>query len=45
MEQPQLVAIVVTADGKRVAMRVPDENRAVSFLARLQQRIRQLLGV
>jgi hypothetical protein len=42
MDQRQLVAVVVTADGKRVPVRLSDENPAASFLYRLQQRLRRL---
>lgn len=42
MEQRQLVAVVITADGKRVPVRLSDEIPAASFLARLQERLRRL---
>ncbi|HSH22244.1 MAG TPA: hypothetical protein VK992_06500 [Candidatus Caenarcaniphilales bacterium] len=44
MEQRQLVAIVITSDGKRVPVRLSDDNRALSLLERLQQRVRRFFG-
>lgn len=43
MQQRQLVAIVITADGKRVSVPVRDDS-PVSLLARLRLRLERLLG-
>jgi hypothetical protein len=42
MDQRQLVAVVVTADGKRVPVRLSDENPAASFIERLLHQLRRL---
>jgi hypothetical protein len=44
MHKRELVAVVITADGRKVAMRLPSDSSPASIADRLRRRLRELLS-